>query len=268
MDKKMKVGIIASVGGIAAAAGVFAGRYFTHTESNTEHMYDCIDYGKSIIKKYYTIKELGAGKYSDMAMNRFMKFHVDRYEIEGLGNLAVMATKMKMMQMCTIVITPYGVNVPMASFDLMYIMGKRKFYIEFYDLVNDRDTDGYKRVISALSDTFTDFSDLPDIPPKKGGDGWLEDCRTVLRHKQFPMKYDGRGMIMFTRSLTAYLKAAKKAGRSSDADSAAQLEKTRNYVDRIIVESGISTAMFKKKFGAEMTKDFYNRVFFGCGSER
>ena len=263
MKKLTGAAIIAAAG---AAGLIAAGRYLFHTESNTEHMYDSIDYGMSIIGSEYSIKKLDAGKFADMSMKGLMSFHVDRYRIEGLGNLAVMSTKKKMMQMSSIVITPCGVNVPLASFDLMYIMGKRKYIIEFYDLVKDKGTDEYRGVLAGLEAMRDSFSDIPDIPPKGDEKEWFGTYSTVIMHKQFTMKDDARGIVMFMHALRTYLEAAKRVGAASDEDKAAQQKNTSDYVDRLIADSGVSTAYFKKVFGEEFTRDFFTNVFFACES--
>jgi hypothetical protein len=158
-------------------------------------------------------------------MNPVMKFHVDRYHIPELGYLAVMKTNMTTMQMCTFLIAPYESNVPLASFDLMFIMSKRKVLIEFYDLVGDTQSESYQSVIADLGEMSAGFFDVTDMAEKDGGDGWFETCRTVVLHKQFTIREDARGMVMFTRALCRYLDAARKAGVSGKADRLARLTK-------------------------------------------
>ena len=248
---------------IAGSAAILASRCIYHAKVNTEHMYDSISYGLSLITRYFEIEELDAGEYADMQINPLMRFHVEHYRIKGLGNLAVMSTNMTAMQMSTFVITPYQANVPLASCDLMYIMGKRKFLIEFYDLVRDPGSEGYSDVISHLREMEKSVSGIPDMPLRKGGDGWLDECRKVFLHKQFTLADDTEGTILFTRAMNTYLDAAAKAEPPTDEDRAAQLDNTRRYVDRLIEESGASTKVFKQAFGKEMTSDFFHRVFFG-----
>lgn len=229
-------------------------------------MSGCINYGLSVIRERFGLERLSIGKYADLRMNPLMKFHVDRYHIPELGNLTVMKTNMALMQMCTFLIAPYESNVPLMSINLIYIMGKRKFLIEFYDLVGNKQSESYKNVIAILGDMSAGFSDVTDMPENDGNSAWLKTCRPVFLHKQFTINEDVRGMEMFSRALCTYLDMAKKTGISDKTDRKAQLENTRDYVDRLLNESGISTKMFRKAFGDEMTRDFYENVFFGCGS--
>ncbi len=259
---KIKI-VIAAITAAAAAVGSFhAKKYLLHTDSNTEHMNDSIDYGLSLIGKRFRINKEDAGEYSDMKMLRTFRIHVDRYVIDGLGNLAVMTTKTPMMQMSSIVITPWGKNVPMASFDLMYTLAKRKFIIEFYDLVTNRDSEEYRSIISELSGLADSYSDLHDIPAKEGGDGWFEECRPIALHKQFTMKEDARGLAMFLKMLRTYLDAASRTDASSPEDTAAQQVIVKDYVDHLLEDSGVSTAMFKKGFGVDFTREFFYNAFF------
>lgn len=254
------------IGGTAAAAGAYAaGRHLFRTEANTKNMYDSLDYGLTTLKSRYSVRQLDAGKFSDLKMNPLMKFHVNQYDIEGLGNLAVMTTKMKPMQMCSFVLTPCGVNVPLMSLDLIYIMGKRKFIVEFYDLVGDTETEEYRQVVSELSVLRDEFSDLADEKPKKAESGeWLKSESSLIMHKEFPAAKDERGTALVRRALDIYLGAAEKAGRASDADRDAQQAATNAYVERLLGDGGVSTEMFIKSFGREMTEDFYRKVFFAC----
>lgn len=247
---------------------IHAGRYVLHTASNTEHMYDSIRYGLSLIKRKFRLTNLGAGEYADMTMYKLFKFHVERYYIEGVGNLSVMSSRMAAMLMSTFVITPYESNIPLASFDLMYTLGKRKFVIEFYDVVKDKENEEYRRIIADLKAVGEGFSDLEDIPPRKDDPEWLDKCRLVKIHKQMEIEKDTRAILLFTRTLTAYLEAAKRVGTSSEVDKASQLVCVREYVDNMLAESGVSTAMFKKAYGTEVTRDFFYKVFFGCDDEQ
>ena len=253
------------IAGLVIGTGYYhARRYIAHTASNTEHMYDSIRYGLSLIKRKFKLTKLCAGKYTDMTMYRLFKFHVERYRIEGIGNLSVMSSKMTTMQMSTFVITPFESNLPLASFDLMYTLGKRKFIIEFYDVADNRDSEEYQKIIAELKATGDGFSDLEDIPPRKDDPEWLDKCRSVKIHKQIDIKDDARAILLFTRTLNAYLEAAKHTGALSPADRETQLVCVREYVDNMLEESGVSTAMFKKAYAPDITRDFFGKVFFGC----
>lgn len=63
-----------------------------------------------------------------------------------------MTVNMGFMQMVSYVITPYEKNMPLLSMDFMYIMGKRKAYAEFYDLVPDKTTPEYSEVMDAVKE--------------------------------------------------------------------------------------------------------------------
>lgn len=51
-----------------------------------------------------------------------------------------MRVNMGVMQMATVVITPREKNLPLLSADYMYILSNRKSYLEFYDVVKEKDS--------------------------------------------------------------------------------------------------------------------------------
>lgn len=254
--------------GIGAALGLFTvNRYLFHTESNTEHMYDSASYGLSLLNNRYDIREVPvSAKYSRISLNG-TRLRVRRYRIADLGSLAVITANSRMMQMVRFVITPCGVNVPLMSADLMYILGKRKFFIEFYDLVERNDTGNYRDVLKELKKLKRRFDDLPDMSPKKGNDivpDWAGECCTVMLNKEFTIKNDARGMVMFTSALKTYLQAAKASVPATYEEAEAQRANTGYYVDKLLGDSDVFTAMLKKQFGEEWTKKFFNEVLFRC----
>ena len=67
-----------------------------------------------------------------------MKFDLEQYEIEGIGNLSVIRMNMGVMQMLTFVITSRDRNLPLLSSDYMYMLANRTVYVEFYDMVVEK----------------------------------------------------------------------------------------------------------------------------------
>ncbi|MBO5487563.1 MAG: hypothetical protein J5988_11690, partial [Eubacterium sp.] len=91
------LGITAAV--ILAVVIIIAGI----ANKNVKAMNSCIDAVLSELEVHYTVTPRDAGEYEKMKLFGLMKFDVDQYDIEELGNLSVMRVNMGVMQMATAV---------------------------------------------------------------------------------------------------------------------------------------------------------------------
>ena len=104
---------------------------------NVAAMNRCLDTALEELNQHYTVTALDPGEYKELTFYGVVKFNVEQYKIQGLGNLSVMRVNMGAMQMATFVITPQNKNLPLLSADYMYILSNRKAYLEFYDAVKE-----------------------------------------------------------------------------------------------------------------------------------
>lgn len=232
---------------------VFAGK-------NNKVMYDTIADGLSAVREEYTVRELDAGEYSDMRFYGIMKFHVDQYEVENLGNLSVMTADMGFMQMVSFMITPIEKNVPLCTLDYMYILNNRKSYVEFYDLAGEQDTDAYRAVQASLQEMTARWTEFEEIPAEAH---WYDEYLKVLMHKKLSKDAEDRNKAMFLDALKTYLGESAKQDVSSAEVQAKQFENTKAYSSGLIDKGGVSTDVFKKALGEDKTRDFFGKVFFG-----
>ena len=216
--------------------------------------------GLELVQKDFTVTKLDAGDYTDMKFYGIMKFHVDQYRVEELGNLSVMTADMGFMQMVSFLITPYEKNLPVCTLDYMYILGSRTSYTEFYDLAADTESDAYRGVQDSLKELASRYADLED---SKVEEHWYDTYLTVFMHKKLKRADDARNKEMFCDALQTYLDAAKATELNSPEDQAKQVENTQQYCDGLIEKGGVSTDLFKKVLGEEKTHEFFDRVFFG-----
>ena len=254
--KKKKAGKILLV--LLLVILLLAGFMTFHAVRNTKTMNQLIDNGLRSVGGRYNITQLDAGEYKDMRFYGLMKFHVDQYRVEELGNLSVMTANMGMMQMVSFMITPFEKNVPLCTLDFMYIMGSRKSYVEFYDLVGDTATPEYQQVLESLQTGAKFYSDIEELPAEEH---WYDSYLSVVMHKK--LKDDTRNNELFQNMLEIYLESSRILEKSTPEDAARQFEITQNYSDGLIEKGGVSTDVFKKALGEEKTRDFFNRVFFG-----
>ncbi len=259
--KKLPVILLVIVLLIAAAAGLLA----YHSAKNTKIMNETIQKGLDTLNGYYQVTPLDAGEYQDMRIYGLMKFHVDQYAVKDLGNLSVMTADMGMMQMVSFMITPFEKNVPLCTLDFMYIMSNRKSYIEFYDLVGDPHTEEYTHVLDALRQMQARYDDIEEL---EASENWYDSYLSVVMHKKLSAKDEQRNQDMFCDALESYLAASAELEKSSDEDAAKQLAVTESYSSGLIENGGVSTDVFKKALGADTTRDFFRKVFFGTDRYR
>lgn len=225
-------------------------------------MNDCIDAAMNELNKQHTITPIDTGDYKEMTIYGIMKFHVEQYNIKELGNLSIMRVNMGFMQMATLVITPQDKNMPLLSMDYMYILGNRKCYVEFYDVVEQKD-ESYNSLMELLSGVEKKYDYLEDIETSTA---WYEHLLTVTYYKGGNSDYDEDFKNMMIDSLSTYLSHSKELPKLSGSQRSEKLRITLEYTDGLIEKGGVSTDVFKDSLGDEETKKFFDNVFFGTST--
>ena len=226
---------------------------------NVKAMNSCIDAVLEELEEHCTVTSRDAGEYNEMKLSGLMKFNVEQYDIEEIGNLSVMRVNMGIMQMATVVITPRNKNMPLLSADYMYILSNRKSYLEFYDLVKEKD-DRYNQLLEAISAVHGNYAHLEDIT---ASEAWYQHLLTVTTYKTGKKDSDKDLEKLLVDSLRVYLEYSKEFPVLSEEEKNEKLSITQDYTDGLIQKGGISTDVFKKSLGDEETKKFFDRVFFG-----
>ncbi len=230
---------------------------------NVKAMNSCVDSVLAELEKNYTVTPVDVGDYEEMKIYGIMKFHVEQYDIEDIGNLSVMRVNMGVMQMATVVITPQDKNLPLLSADYMYILSNRKAYLEFYDVVKEKD-EQYTGLLTALADAQAKYDYLENI---ETSDAWYEHLLTVTSYKSGKPDTDKDLEGMLIDSLKVYLEQSKQFPLLSEDEKTEKLSITVDYTDGLIEKGGISTDVFKDALGEEETKKFFDTVFFGTATE-
>ena len=220
-----------------------------------------------IISEYYNVKPLDAGEFANISMTAplapgFMvtlDFEVQQYEVEGYGNLSIMKTD-GMQQMSTIVLSPFCKDLPLISTDYMFNGEGRVSYIEFYGLGINGDEN--IPAFDSLRPLLTKYARFADQPPTPG---WFDEVRTMGLFKATTYKDDDAISQMLYDSFRITLDASKTSPDLSEAERIARYYKTQDYVDHLISNPGVSTAIFNMCLGPERTSQFFNNVFFGTG---
>lgn len=229
---------------------------------NVKAMNHCVDAAMAQLRSQYTVTPVDPGEYEDLTLFGLMKFDVEQYDIEGIGNLSVMRVNMGVMQMSTFVITPLDRNLPLLSTDYMYMLGNRTAYMEFYDLVAQKD-DTYNALLMALDDAIAGYDHLENA---EATPAWYADLLTVTAYKNGGTGEDAALEQMLVDCLDIYLAHGRELPALTEAERAEKIDMTVEYTDGLIEKGGISTDVFKSALGDEVTKDFFDRVFFGTAA--
>ena len=227
---------------------------------NVKAMNDTVNAVLAKLNEDYAVTPVDVGSYKKMKIYGIMKFDVEQYHIADIGNLSIMRMNaLGLMQMATIVITPQDKNLPLLSADYMYILSNRKAYLEFYDVVAEKD-EAYHELLNALTVAKEKYNHLEDI---QASEAWYADLLTVTTYKAAKPKSDADIKNLLIDSLDVYLKHAKKLPLLTAEEKAEKLDITVKYTDGLIEKGGISTDVFKKELGPEETKNFFDNIFFG-----
>ena len=258
-SKKVLWVVLGAVGALILAlvitVAVIAGR-------NVRAMDSCVEAVLRELGQEYTVTPVDPGEYEQMTISGILKFNVEQYDIQDIGNLSVMRVNMGVMQMATVVITPQDKNLPLLSADYMYILGNRKSYLEFYDVVAEKD-DQYMTLLDSLKEVHKDYAHLEDITTTPA---WYQHLLTVTVYKGSDAKADAYLENMLVESLEVYLEQAKEFPLLTQKQREEKLAITVEYTDGLIEKGGISTDVFKNSLGDQETKKFFDQVFFGTGA--
>ncbi len=211
-----------------------------------------------IIREKYLLTGLPAGEWEHLKV-KGMKFHTRAFDAEGLGHVCVMEAKgfFGLMNMDTLVITPTKRDLPLYSYDRISAMGRETLIVELYDTMNGPCDLGRFDKITASGCGAALAAD-PSL--KDPGPHWYDEVRLPQS-----MRFEGKksDASAFEKLAVKALEAYLDTEAVPVADAAEKAVRNRTYVDALLSNGGVSTDIFKAKFGEEKTAEFYHKVFFG-----
>lgn len=197
----------------------------------------------AILQDKFALKEITPEKYQTMG-GSLMRFFLEQYDVEGLGNLCVLKTKamLGLMQLVTVVVTPSsGKNVPFLLIDTMDMGKKHLCYVEYYDCTADG---ADKDKLLAASAPYADVADYAEKPAwyvKERMAGSL--IKTGDRARLEQMALD---------ALKAYVQQAAAAPVKPE-----NIDGLKAFRRRMIEEGNPSTAALTKTLGKAGAEEFF-----------
>lgn len=184
-------------------------------------------------------------RFSYPKIVKLMNFDVQRYKVEGFGQLMTMLTTTPFgMTLLTCSFMPFeGVSVPYLLMDIMTMKKKQTIFVEYYDCTARKSE---QPVLKYVHDK---YSALPEYPEKEA---WYVSERTEYSL----IKSTEPGSHMLAKVALDSTKAYRKAVTSAGKDTA-NLPSLLNFRERMIKEGNPSSAVLKKVFGEKGAETFF-----------
>ena len=200
----------------------------------------------AVLRDRFELKDITPEKYRTMG-SAMMRFHLEQYEVEGLGNLCVLRTKamLGLMRLTTAAVTPSsGKNVPFLLIDAMDMGRKHLCYVEYYDCTAEG---ADKDLLLAAGAPYADVADYAEKP------AWYVSER--MEGSLIKTGDKARLDKMALDALTAYADQAAAAPVKPE-----NLEGLKAFQQRMIREGNPSTAALTKTLGREGAEEFFRTV--------
>lgn len=200
----------------------------------------------AVLQEKFAVKEITPEKYRTMG-SLMMRFHLEQYAVEGLGNLCVLKTRamLGLMNLLTVVVTPSsGKNVPFLLIDTMDMGKKHLCYVEYYDCTAGG---ADKDMLLAASAPYGDVADYAEKP------AWYVQERMA-------------GSLIKTGEKAHLDEMALDALKAYAQQAAAAPVKPENvaglkaFQQRMVREGNPSTAALTKTLGKEGAEAFFRTV--------
>ena len=200
----------------------------------------------AVLRERFELREVTPGRYRTMG-SAMMRFRLEQYEVQGLGNLCVLRTKamLGLMKLVTVVVTPSsGKNVPFLLIDTMDMGKKHLCYVEYYDCTADG---ADKDLLLAASAPYADVADYAEKP------AWYVSER--MAGSLIKTGDRARLIQMAADALAAYREQAAAAPVKPE-----NLPGLKAFQQRMVKEGNPSTAALTRTLGKEGAETFFQTV--------
>ena len=184
-----------------------------------------------------------------------MQFETKAFDALFLGRVSSIHGKMPLglMEMETLIINPFELDVPLFSLDLIKVPGKINVIVEQYDTLVHA-----KRNENAFLNIKEKYADMDD---KTSGPRWYDELRYASSVSKKVSRKDAKKVVeLVDEYFEAYLDLCRDA---RVVDKAEKKVKADLYRDGLVDNGGVAADSFIKAWGKEKTKQFFEEVLFG-----
>ena len=201
------------------------------------------------LSDFISCEKLPADRYSEMKYPKLiplMRFHVDRYKLDGFGHLMIMHTETKMgMELITMSFMPSEcVNLPYLLVDAMTMKKKKCVFVEYYGCGSENLNDG------KLKEVYEKYRNLPEYTEKENW--YVKERRPYSLIKQGD---EDTLTDMAVSSVKAYLSSVHDCKIDE-----AYADKLKAFRNRMITEGNPSSATLKMLLKEDGAKTFMENV--------
>ncbi len=185
-----------------------------------------------------------------------IKVHFRKFKLDENTSLSILEGKgmMGLIKLNTVVLTSSSKDIPLFSYDMMHMMGKKYYLYEIYDTFVEEKKDYSSYITSSFP-----IKDIENYQPKESEmDKYLlpSSVRKLAHSKSDLALLEEQTNRYFNLVINEYLS-------SKDVNVEQKHQKNENYVHDLLTFGGVSTDLFVKKLGKETTKDIYETILFG-----
>lgn len=202
--------------------------------------------------------QLPKDAYSAMKYPKFiplMHFNVNRYRIDGFGQLMCMHTTTKFgMELLTCSFMPYeGNEIPYLLIDIMAMRRKLVSFTEFYDCTKEQ------KEYPQLKEIHEKYNGLPEYQEKPA---WYVNERAPYSLIKGSDIEDERVFACITDTVQTYMNIARTADRNME-----NLEGLKLFRERMITEGNPSTNILNRVLGTNEAKTFFKKCVMPLSEE-
>ena len=213
-----------------------------------------------VIQSKYELKNMDIGEFKQMTVYGIVSFYSKVYHIEGLGILSILTANLGFMQMFSFVINPYEKDLPQMNYDIIFMLNKRVYLVEIYELMIDNKNEEYKSFLNKIEEINKTLSDIENYEIKKN---WHSDLLGALINKKCGTKLDQKFMNLLAEVTKIYIEYSNISKKLGDEDIVKKISLIEKFGNKLIEKGGISTDTFKRLFGLEKTKKYLGYILFG-----
>ena len=208
------------------------------------------------------VRELGARPAEVPGMFRKirvkgMPFRVSRLVAPQCCNVAVMEMNALVIQLFTIIITPFDKHAPLVNVDIVRMLGKTEYLCAIYEFSGSHYASFYEDIRC---------TGLKEVPVSENN--WYSHLETFSKH--FSKGAFQCGKEQYEHFIAEFIDRTCRIYREADVLGApgdndardCQIRHIRDYAHGLIEKGGVSTDAFKAAMSQEQLVDFYDTVLF------